>query len=59
MAIGTLEMDIYIDFDLAHDFARPRNQSVIWLYGYEPLKVSLYTAKFGSYGHSGSGGKRF
>ena len=25
--------------DFPHDLARPRDQSVIWLYGFEPLKL--------------------
>ena len=40
---------------MSHDLGRPHDQSVIWRYGQEPIKVSDHPAKFGGQRHSGSG----
>ena len=43
--------DIY---SLSCDFKRPRNQRVMWLYGWEPLMVIHHHVKFGVHRHCGS-----
>ena len=40
---------------LSHDVRRPRDQSLISLYGSEPLKVSHHPTKCGGHGYCGSG----
>ena len=42
-------------FSLSHDFVRSCDQSVMLLYGQEPIKVSYHPARFGDPGNSGSG----
>ena len=38
-----------ICFSLSRDLSRPRYQRVMRIYGWEPLMLSHYTAKFGGY----------
>ena len=54
VTIGTLYWR-YISFILSRDFTRPRYQSIIWLSGLEPLKISHHLTKFGGHRHCGSG----
>ena len=42
-------------FSLSHDFVRPCDQSVMILYGQEPIKVSYHPARFGDRRNSGKG----
>ena len=45
----------YNDFSLPRDLEKRRDQSVIWFYGLESVKVSHHPDKFGGYRHCGSG----
>ena len=40
---------------MSRDLRRQRNQSVMWLYVWEPLIVNYHPAKFGGNRHCGSG----
>ena len=40
---------------MSHDFARPRDQGVVWLYGYEPFKISHHFNKFHGHRYCNSG----
>ena len=44
----------YNGFSLSRDLARPCDQSVLHLYGWEPLTISHHPAKFGGHRHCGS-----
>ena len=41
----------YNDFSLSHGLARPRDQKVMWFYGWETLMVVTTRAKFGGRRH--------
>ena len=47
VAIAILVMDIF--FSLSRDLARPRDQSIMWLYPREPFKVDHYPDTFGGH----------
>ena len=44
-------------FLLSRDVVGERDQSVVWLYGLKPFKVSHHTTKSGGHRHWRSGGK--
>ena len=43
------------EFKLSRDLVRPRDQSFMEFYEWEPLMVIHHPAKFGGHRHSGSG----
>ena len=43
------------DFCLSHNFARPHDQNVMWLYGQEPFMISHHPTKCHGHRHCGSG----
>ena len=47
VAIAILVMDMF--FSLSRDLARPRDQSIMWLYPREPFKVDHYPDTFGGH----------
>ena len=46
-------------FSLSRDISRSCDERVMWLYGWQPVKVSYRPAKFGGHRHCGSGNIMF
>ena len=52
---GIVLSNCVISLNLPCDLTRSRDLKVMWLYGYDPVKVSQHPAKFGGYLHCGIG----